>query len=62
MFIAKTIIFLLWNFAEEGFCLNLTHTGNEVAKLKESLLQLTTSVELMKADYGRKEAYLRSIY
>lgn len=60
MFIAKIFIFLLWNFGEGGFCLNLTHTGNEVENLKESLLQLTTSVEQMKADYGRKEAYLRS--
>lgn len=60
MFIVKIFIFLLWNFGEEGFCLNLTHTGNEVEKLKESLLQLTTSVEQLKADYGRKETYLRS--
>ena len=60
MFTVKIYIFLLWIFGEEGFCLNLTHTGNHVERLKESLQQLTTSVEQMKADYDRKEAYLRS--
>ena len=59
MHIVKLALLIMW-FSQKGNCLNLTHHGNDVEKLKESLLQLTTSVQRMQADYSQKEALFRS--
>ena len=40
--------------------LNLTNHENDVEKLKESLLQLSTSVQQMQSDYAKEKALFRS--
>lgn len=59
MYFVRLTILILW-VSLNGDCLNLTNHGNDVEKLKESLLQLSTSVQQMQSDYAKEKALFRS--
>lgn len=59
MYFVRLTILILW-VSRNGDCLNLTNHGNDIEKLKESLLQLSTSVQQMQSDYAKEKALFRS--